>query len=176
MSAPILVAYATRYGSTQEVSEAVAATLRQRGLEAEVLPMREVPSLASYRAVVLGAPIYMGTWHKDAHRFLLQHRQAFTARPVAVFALGPIHNDEEERQGAREQLDKELAKYPWLTPIALEVFAGRYDPSRLSFFHRLLAALPASPLHALPASDARDWVAIRAWASDLAVKLQPASR
>ena len=33
MSASVLVAYASRYGSTQEVAEAVAATLRECGLE-----------------------------------------------------------------------------------------------------------------------------------------------
>ena len=31
MSASILVAYATKYGSTQEVAEAIAATLREDG-------------------------------------------------------------------------------------------------------------------------------------------------
>ena len=46
MSASVLVAYATRYGSTQEVAEAVAATLRERGLEVDVQPMRKVSGLA----------------------------------------------------------------------------------------------------------------------------------
>jgi menaquinone-dependent protoporphyrinogen oxidase len=54
------------------------------------------------------------------------------------------------------------------------MFGGKYDPSKLSFPHRLLTALPASPLHEMMASDLRDWAAIRAWASDLAQKLQHA--
>jgi len=33
---PILVAYATKYGSTHEVAEAIATRLRERGLEIEV--------------------------------------------------------------------------------------------------------------------------------------------
>ena len=44
MPASVLVAYATRYGSTQEVAEAVAATLRTRGLEVHLRPAREVRS------------------------------------------------------------------------------------------------------------------------------------
>src|SRR5439155_16364683 len=54
MSASVLVGYATRYGSTQEVAEAVAATLRERGLEVDIQPMREVRTLERYRAIVLG--------------------------------------------------------------------------------------------------------------------------
>lgn len=174
MSALILVGYATRYGSTREVAEAVAAMLRESGLEVDVQPVRKVRALASYRAVVVGAPLYIGSLHKDARRFLSQHREALSERPVAVFALGPTHADEQERQDVRAQLDKEMLKFPWLAPVALELFGGKYDPARLRFPDSLLAGLPASPLHNEPASDARDWAAIRAWANDLAAKLEPA--
>lgn len=91
---------------------------------------------------------------------------------MAVFALGPLSADEKEMLDARSQLDQELEKHPWLTPVAVEMFIGKYDPSKLSLFHKLLAALPPTPLHGLPASDARDWPAIRAWASGLDQKLR----
>ncbi len=174
MSDSILVAYATRYGSTQEVAEAVAATLCEHGLAVDIQPMRKVRSLDGYCAIVLGAPLYIGAWHKDALNFLSQHRAALTERPVAIFALGPTHQDEKEMQGSRAQLDKELAKFPWLAPAALEVFVGKYDPAKLNLPDRLIASLPASPLHGMPASDVRDWAAIRAWANNLTAKLQPA--
>lgn len=176
MNTSILVAYATRYGSTQEVAEAVAGALREGGLEVAIQQMREVRSLEGYGAVVLGAPLYIGHWHKDAHQFLAQHRAALTQRPVAIFALGPAATgDEQEWQGSRANLDQELATIPWLTPVAVELFGGKYEPAKLSFSHKLLAALPASPLHGLPPSDLRDWTAIRAWANNLAAKLQPAA-
>ena len=63
-------------------------------------------------------------------------------------------------------------KYPWLTPVAREMFGGKYEPARLRFSDRLIAKLPASPLHEMPASDVRDWTAIRAWAGDLAQQLR----
>lgn len=168
MSTAVLVAFATRYGSTQEVAEAIATTLRERGLTVDLQPMREVRSLDQYSAVVLGAPLYMFHWHKDAIHFLTQHRQALTQRLVAIFALGPFHNDEQEFQGAREQLTKELTKFPWLTPQSIAIFGGKFDPQKLTFPHNLVPALKT-----MPASDVRDWTAIRAWASDLAVQFQP---
>jgi menaquinone-dependent protoporphyrinogen oxidase len=168
MSTSILVAYATRYGSTQEVAEVVATTLREKGLEVAIQPMRDTLSLEGYHAVVLGAPLYMFHWHKDALHFLSRYHEALMERSVAIFALGPIHTDEKEWQGAREQLDKELEKFPWLTPIALEILGGKFDPAKLRFPYNLLPALKN-----MPVSDVRDWTAIRAWASDLATKLQP---
>ncbi len=169
MSASILVTYATRYGSTQEVAEAVADTLRERGLAVDIGPMRAVRTLEGYRAVVLGAALYMSHWHKDALHFLAHHRKTLTARPVAIFALGPVHADEKEFQGAREQFGKELAKFPWLTPTAMAIFGGKFDPQKLGFPFNLLPALKK-----MPASDARDWTTIRAWASDLAAQFQAA--
>ena len=158
----ILVGYATRYGSTQEVAEAVAAALRECGFEVDIQPLREVRTLAGYGAVVLGAPLFMYRWHKDALRFLSRHREALTKRPVAVFALGPTQGspDGEEWRDARAQLDKELANFPWFTPVALQMFGGKFDPAKLRFPLNLFTGKA-------PASDVRDWTAIRAWAAGL---------
>ena len=162
MSSLILAGYATRYGSTQEVAEAVAATLRECGLDVDIQPLRKVSTLEGYSAVVLGAPLFMFRWHKDALRFLSRHRKALVERPVAAFALGPTHApyDEKEWQDSRAQLDKELAKFPWFKPTALEMFGGKYDPAYLRFPLKMFAGKE-------PASDLRDWMAIRAWAEGL---------
>ena len=169
MTASVLVAYATRYGSTQEVAEAVAKALRERGLEVELLAAAKVRSLDPYRAVVLGAPLYMFRWHADAHRFLSRHRKALTppgGLRLAVFGMGPFHADAKEMQDARGQLDKELAKHAWLRPAAVEVFGGKFDPTRLDFPFSLIG-----PLKKMPPADVRDWAAIGAWADGLAATL-----
>ena len=169
MSDSVLVAYATRYGSTQEVAKAIAETLRKSGLGVEVQPMREVRTLEGYDAVVLGAALYMYRWHKDARRFLSRHRTALMELPVAIFALGPVKDprDEEEWRNSRDQLDKELAMHAWLKPVAVEILGGKFDPALLRFPLNLFAGSE-------PASDIRDWEAIGAWAGDLAGKLGPA--
>jgi menaquinone-dependent protoporphyrinogen oxidase len=87
---------------------------------------------------------------------------------VAVFALGPFREDAKEFQDARGQLDKELLNFPWFAPVAIEIFGGKFDPTALRFPYNLIPALKQ-----MPASDVRDWTAIRAWTEDLAVKLYP---
>jgi menaquinone-dependent protoporphyrinogen oxidase len=168
MKDSILVAYATRYGSTQEVAKAIVETLCSSGLAVEIKLAREVRNLDGYRAVVLGAPLFMFHWHKDAHQFLTRHRKVLEERPVAVFALGPVHepHNPQEWQNSRDQLDKELAKYPWFAPFSIEMFGGKFHPAYLRFPLNLMAGKE-------PASDIRDWEAIRAWAGSLAGKLSP---
>ncbi len=177
MKTKVLVAHASKYGSTQEVAEAIASTLRDRGFEVDVRPVRKIRQLDGYRALVLGTAIYYGAWRKDAHGFLERNREELEGRPVALFAMGPIGDSPSEKDRAESQvaLQKDLAKHPWLTPVAFEMFGGKFDPTRLDLVDRLATSLPASPLHQLPASDMRDWAAILAWANDLAAVLQPAS-
>ncbi len=158
----ILLAYATRYGSTQEVAETIADELEQAGLKVELQPMREVTTLDDYAAVVLGAAIYNARLHRDAHQFLMRYEEALGQRATAIFALGPLSASSAAMQNSRRQLDMELAKYPWLRPVALEVFVGKMDPAKLNFFDRLGAR----------ATDNRNWNAIRAWARSLAAQLR----
>jgi menaquinone-dependent protoporphyrinogen oxidase len=166
MSGKILVGYATRSGSTKEVAEAIAASLHDGGQEVDLQPMRNVRTLDGYRSLVLGAPLFMFHWHKDALAFFPRHREALKSLPVAVFALGPFHDEEQEWHDVRAQLDKELARFPWFVPVVRQVFGGKFDPAGLRF---PLSLLPA--MKKMPASDIRDWTAIRTWARDLAAKL-----
>jgi menaquinone-dependent protoporphyrinogen oxidase len=149
----ILVAYATKHRSTREVAETIAESLRECGHEVSCRPAGEVRALDDYEGVVLGGALYAGRWHRDAVRFLARHRRALAALPLAVFAMGPKTLDESDIAASRAQLDAALAKVPELAPDRAAVFGGVVDPATLHF-----------PFNRMPASDARDWAAIRAWA------------
>jgi menaquinone-dependent protoporphyrinogen oxidase len=129
--------------------------------------LSKVRTLESYSAVVLGAPLLMFHWHKDALNFLSRHRNALSERPVAIFALGPTHipHEDAEWKSSQEQLDKELAKFPWLKPASVKMFGGKYDPALLRFPLNLMAGKK-------PASDIRDWEDIKGWAVGLVPNLR----
>jgi menaquinone-dependent protoporphyrinogen oxidase len=160
MTSSVLVAYATKRGSTQEVAEAIGESLAERGIEVDVRPAGEVRALAGYTGVVLGGALYMGRWHDDARAFLKPHRQALTALPTAIFAMGPRTLEPSEVAESRSQLDHALTKVPELEPVTTAIFGGVVDPAKLPF-----------PLSHMPGSDARDWQAIEAWAGEVAVKI-----
>jgi menaquinone-dependent protoporphyrinogen oxidase len=162
----VLVAYATRYGSTGDVAEAIGSRLSRHGLVVDVRPVKEARPDDGYDAVVFGAPIYLGRLPKDAQAWLEKQHAALEERPVAIFALGPT-SAADDLDEAGEQLDKVLEKLPWLHPTDARMFVGKFDPKKLRLADKLLTALPASPLHGLGPRDDRDWDAIAAWADGL---------
>lgn len=165
MSKKILVGYATRYGSTNEVAETIACSMREAGFEVDVNQVRDIKSLMDYQAIILGAPLFMFHWHKDILRFLSKHQRILLNLQVAIFALGPTHDpyDEQEWRDSWSQLNKELENYSWLKPVEIEMFGGKYDPTKLKFPLKLMAG-------SVPASDIRDEEAIQAWARKLVTK------
>lgn len=165
MSDRYLVAYATKYGSTEEVAQAIAKTLGEFVHSVDCKPLREVKKLHDFDAAVIGAPLYIYRWHKDAVRFLSRHRKSLMRLPTAVFALGPVrdpHNEQEWRD-SRHQLDQELSRFAWFKPVVIQLFGGKYDPKSLGFPLKQLAG-------DTPTTDIRDWVAIEAWTRELPEK------
>jgi len=81
------VACATRYGSrlevAEEVAEEVARVLPQSGLLVDDLSVREVKSLNGYRAVVVGVPLYIGKFLRDARRCRLRLAEKAPAAGVS---------------------------------------------------------------------------------------------
>jgi menaquinone-dependent protoporphyrinogen oxidase len=156
MNGTTLVAYGTKHGSTREVAAAVAETLKEHGYLVELLPAAQIEDVAPFCSVVIGGAIYMGRWHPDAVRFLDRHRTALAKLPVAVFGMGPRTIEGPDAEESRAQLLRALGKVPEVDPVAIAVFGGVVDPHTLRF-----------PFNRMPASDARDWSAIRAWAASL---------
>jgi menaquinone-dependent protoporphyrinogen oxidase len=171
MSKSVLIAYATRYGSTKEVSEKIGQILIQSGFEVDVLPCKKVEKIESYQFIVIGAPFYIGSMLKDAKNFLLKNQDILSRKPVAFFALGPIGNTEKELTDTQNQLENEFQQFPWFKPISTAMFGGKYDPEKLRFLDKLLTKPPASPLHNLAANDARNWDEIKVWAENLSSEL-----
>lgn len=157
MTASVLVAYGTRHGSTAEVAAAVSDELRGSGLEVELLPAGSVEVVAGYDGVVLGGALYMGRLHPDVRGLLAEFREDLSRVPVAVFAMGPKTIEQHDLDESRGQLEAALAKTPEVVPFSVAIFGGVVDPKVLHF-----------PFNRMPASDARDWEVIRAWAAQIA--------
>lgn len=163
MTPKVLVAYASKHGTTREVAESIAETLREFGrLAVEIEDAGRVHDISRYDAVVVGGGLYTGKWHADARHLLKMHRHELAGKRLAVFGMGPDSVEESKVAESRKQLERALAATPEIEPIAVTIFGGALAPESWRF-----------PFNRLPAFDARDWDAIRGWAEEVATKLTP---
>ncbi|MGD0166200.1 MAG: flavodoxin domain-containing protein [Gaiellaceae bacterium] len=165
----VLIAYATKYGSTAEVAAAIAKTLEQEGVSTELLDVRSVRDLRDYRAVVFGAPLYNARMLRAERRFLSRHRGALTEMPVAVFALGPLGYGEKNVKTPEKQFDRAIGRHAGIRPLSTALFGGVIDQSKLRFPDKYSPPLKRF----FPITDVRDWQAVEAWAIGLLDQLKP---
>jgi menaquinone-dependent protoporphyrinogen oxidase len=172
MDTRILVAYATRSGSTAEIAQVIGKELTTAGFTANVAEIKTVSTLAGYTAVVIGGPLYMGSVDGAVGKFIGNNREHLQNLPVAAFVVGlaPKNPDPGASEAALAALKKSLGP---VTPVSSVLFAGKLDPTKLSFIQRKMTELVKSPV-----GDFRDWDAIAAWAQELPKKmgLSPAAK
>ncbi|HEY5628175.1 MAG TPA: flavodoxin domain-containing protein [Candidatus Limnocylindrales bacterium] len=164
----VLVAYATKMGSTAQIAEAIAQVLRDSGHRALAVPARDVSTLDDWDAVVLGSALYSGMWQRDARKFVTRFGVELAARPLWLFSSGP--------------LDRRLAKADQPpTPDVKEITDGLGARGHHTFGGRLTAMsdVPPQVLQTHRLGDFRDWQRIVEYAYRIGIELNrltPGSR
>lgn len=167
MTKKVLVAYATKYGATEGIAQAIGETLQEQGLDVDVVSADQVGDVQPYAAVVLGSAVYAGSWRKEAVALLEGQEAALAQRPVWLFSSGPTGEG-----------DPVALMDGWRFPEAQQPIADRIGPRDIVFFHgaidteklNLAERLLVKSLRA-QVGDFRDWDAIRAWAAGIAAEL-----
>jgi menaquinone-dependent protoporphyrinogen oxidase len=166
MSNKILVAYASRAGSTAGVAEAIGQTLAESGAQVEVRSMKDVKDLTPYRAVVAGSAIRGGKWLPEAMQFMQTHRATLAQKPFAAFlvCITLAMPADKYREGVATWLEPVRAL---VKPVSEGLFAGALDFSKLPLIpDGLIMRVPVA-FGIFPQGDHRDWNAIRAWAESI---------
>lgn len=161
----VLVAYSSKRGSTAEIAETIAATLRREGLGVCLEPVEAVDSLDRYDAVVLGSAVYMKRWRGDAKHFLKKHRKALKQKPFWVFSSGPVGDPAKDDPDWMEP-PKLAEKVEEMGGRAHVVFGGCVPAEPQGFMERAMAEGVPKEYR-----DRRDWDEIRAWAQQIASEL-----
>jgi menaquinone-dependent protoporphyrinogen oxidase len=161
MSKQILVAYATKAGSTAEIAQFIGQTLCENGAAVDERPIKEVRSLDGYQAVILGSAIRMGRWLPEAVKFVEVHKTELSQMPTAFFLVSLFLSE------GTPEIQDTVAAYldpvrEVLEPDHIGLFPGKMDYSRLSWLDRQAAKMVKAS-----EGDHRDWQAIRAWTEAL---------
>lgn len=167
MGEKILVAYASKYGSTAEIAQAVGKEIQAAGLPVEVKSVEEVDDPGAYAAVVLGSAVYAGQWRKEAGQFLLDHGEVLEGLPVWLFSSGPTgEGDPAELMGGWKFPENLQPAAERIQPEDISFFHGVLDESKLGFAEKLIVKALKAPL-----GDYRDWDAVKTWAMAIAGEL-----
>lgn len=161
MNEKILVAYATKAGSTAEIAQFIGKTLCENGALVDVRPVKEVHSLHGYDAAIVGSAIRMGRWLPEAVKFVETHKAALSQMPTAYFLVSLFLSEgtPEIRKTVQAYLDPVRAI---LEPDSIGLFPGKMDYSKLSWLDRQAAKMVKAS-----EGDHCDWQAMRAWAEAL---------
>lgn len=162
----VLVAYGSKYGGTAEIAEAIAAALRESGVDAEARPAGQVSDLTGYRAAVVGSGVYAGRWASDARTFMRRNGRALRAMPVWLFCSGPTGGSPDAEAAVTAAgpgvMDPSMRK--------VDVGARGYA----TFAGRVSAGMGGPFARWVPTGDWRDWDQIAAWGRQIAHELADA--
>lgn len=160
----ILVAAASKHGSTWEIARGIGDTLAVWGLHVDVAHVEDVDDLSKYDGVVLGSAVYAGRWFKPARTFVKEHVTELSRLPVWLFSSGPLGFPPKPVES--ESVDIR----PIVKLIRIKehrVFAGRLKKHRLDLAEKAITSV----VHA-PQGDFRNWEEIHAWAAGVAQTLK----
>ena len=165
MDKRILVAYASKYGSTGGVADAIGKGLCSKGAAVDVLLMKNAVNLSSYQGVIVGSAIYMGKWLPEAVDFVKKNVEVLRRIPVAYFlvCMTLCKPTEENRAKVLAYLDPVLKEMAEIKPVGIGAFAGALDYNNLSWLNKKILKSKGTP-----EGDFRDWKAIRTWAEESA--------
>jgi menaquinone-dependent protoporphyrinogen oxidase len=164
----VLVAFASRFGSTRGIAERIASRLRGGGLRVEVHPAEEVQDAGAYDAVVFGSAVFNQVWMPEGQAFVARNHDALARCPVWLFSVGTF-GDRKRLVGPLMRKEpkgiREIAKA--VQPRDYRVFAGVIDRHQWPLFSRLFYHAFGGRL-----GDNRDWPDIDAWAASIAQALR----
>jgi menaquinone-dependent protoporphyrinogen oxidase len=159
----VLVAVASKHGSTEEIAGVVADELRAAGHLVEVRDVAQRFDVTQYDAAVVGSAIYMGNWMSEAWQFVEGYQEQLQAMPVWLFSSGPLGEEYPEGMGRPETLDELMEM---TNARDHTVFVGKLDKDELGFGERMIARVVKAP-----EGDFRNWPEIRRWAAHIAAEL-----
>ena len=172
----VLVAYASRAGSTKGIAEFIAARLEERGIQSDVMGVGSAKDMSGYDAFVVGSAVYQFHWLKEAREFASDRRADLASKPTWIFSSGPTGpraTDSKGRDLREVSGPKEIDDLrEWLNPRGHRVFFGAFYkdklPGPLGWFSRWIPKEEEG--------DFRDWREIETWADEIGNSLAPPNK
>jgi len=128
----VLIAYGTRHGTTEYCAKKLEELIRA-DIDTVRLEKGKTYDLSSYDMVVIGSPVYTGSFLKEVTGFLLNHRDELSERRIGLYVccITPVR---EAEVYLRDLFPAELVSKACATGI----FGGAFDFQKMSVMERFL--------------------------------------
>jgi menaquinone-dependent protoporphyrinogen oxidase len=187
----VLVAYATREGQTQKIAEHVAATLRGRGVEADVIDVETAeppPHVAQFDHVVLAGSLHLGKHEAELTRFAKTNAEALARVGASFLSVSMSEAGAEDPARTVEQRAKAVANVKeaiarfladtGLRPENVMPVAGALKYREygwlIRFVMKRISQAEGGPTDTSRDYEMTDWVALERFAEHIAASLHPA--
>ena len=175
----VLIAYGTRFGSTEEISNKLTEIMRNHGLDVTVIDVKKDkwPPLDQFDAVLIGSSIKMGKWTKEAKSFFEKNVKVLKEKVfLAVFVSSGEASYPEKYQEAKEKyVQKIIVDLGFdLNKVVHEAFGGVFDlsnTSKMGWLDKKFANMSArddksANITENEYNDLRDWDQIYSFANE----------
>ena len=138
----VLIAYGSRYGSTEEIASKLASLLKENEIETTLLNLKKerTPNLNNYDGIIVGSSVKITKWMKEPQRFLKQNRETLNEKKLAIYvSCMSVLTDPEY---ARDELLEKIMKKTGVKAILYEAFGPLMDlgeNSRMGFLDKKIA-------------------------------------
>jgi menaquinone-dependent protoporphyrinogen oxidase len=153
----ILIAAASKHGSTHEIAAAIGDELRRAGHAVDVYDAKDAPSPDPYDTAIIGSAVYAGSWLAEARGYVAGNQATLAGKAVWLFTSGPLGTENPQPVGDPSQLPELMAQSG---ARGHQIFVGKLDKASLGLAEKLIVKAVKAPY-----GDFRDWEDIRTWAN-----------
>ena len=170
----VLVTYGSRYGSTKQISEFMAKTIKEKGHAVDLYEASKTPSsIEEYDVVLIGSGIQIGKWKNTALNFLKKHQKTLREKRTGLFVSCVFSMYPDKLEASRKKFLIDVANKYGLEPAGLGLFGSCLDfTGKKGLKYNITVNIMKKDLAEMGIEydetyEFRDWQKIKEWTENL---------
>ena len=182
----VLIAYGSRYGSTEEIANKISEYLEEMNVESTVINLKKIkqPKLTEYDGVIVGSGIKISKWMNEPKNFLKNYSGEISKKKLAVFisCISKINDPEYAQKDLLEKIFTETGVKPD-TYASFGPLIDMTGSSRMGFLDKMISKTVITGLNndlnlyldPDGRNDLRDWDEIKRFTGEFVDIIREAS-
>lgn len=133
----ILVAYESRYGSTEKIAQRIGAWLKEQFFDVTVAKVAEITETHDYELIIAAAPVYAGAYSESFEHWIHKHMALWSSKDncLVSVSLSKAGGSEKAMNDLADVVERFSERTGWQPKQVLHV-AGSLWYKKYNFFIR----------------------------------------